>query len=273
MKQRIQKVLAGMGVDSKRHVEQMVLDGRIKVNGKKVRELPVFVDPAEDRIDIDDVEVNSPAKRATGKQTDESHVYIIMNKPEKVYCTNVAQGEQLRAIDLLPPGFRTRVWPVGRLDHESRGLLLLTNDGDLTHLLTHPRYGVSKVYRAVIDGWIEGDTVKKLVAGIWLADKADGKASKARAEHVKIVKRLRVRSVIDITLGEGRNRQVRRMLARLGHKVRDLTRTKIGPLELGELKPGESRLLTPREVERLRRAVSQAQKRAQTPDQTPTTRA
>lgn len=281
MKVRIQKLLARAGIDSRRHVEEMVLAGRVAVNGKKVRTLPVMVDETSDRVDVDGVEVYAPQKTRRGRggsdnaggaaaesgegPSREGLVYIVMNKPEKVYSTNVAQGEQLRAIDLLPPGFRTRVYPVGRLDAESRGLLLLTNDGDLTNKLTHPKFGVAKVYRAVVDGFVHGDVIAQMKAGIWLADAAGEAGVKARAAHVEIVKRLRERSVLDITLAEGRNRQVRRMLARLGHKVRTLTRVKFGSLDLNklELKPGESRLLTPREVTALKRSADHGAKRGE----------
>lgn len=264
MKVRIQKLLAAVGIDSRRHIEEMVLEGRVAVNGKKVRSLPVMVNEAADTVEIDNVEVYSPRKikRREAKGHGDSLVYVVMNKPEKVYCTNVSQGEQLRAIDLLPPDFQTRVYPVGRLDAESRGLLLLTNDGELTNKLTHPRYGVSKVYRAVVDGSFSGDLISQLLKGVWLADDAGGAGFKAKAARVEIVKRMRERSVIDITLEEGRNRQIRRMLARLGHKVRTLTRVKFGPLDLNkiDLKPGQSRLLTPREVTALKRAVEKTAK-------------
>jgi len=178
-----------------------------------------------------------------------------MNKPKGVYCTNVAQGEQRRAIDLLPPDFRTRVYPVGRLDAESKGLLLLTNDGDLTHQLTHPKYGVSKTYRAFVDGYVQPQTLQTLSKGVWLADPRSGQGFKTARSQIRLIKRARDKSSLEITLREGRNRQVRRMLARLGHKVRDLTRIRFGPLTLDGLSPGQSRLLTPRELAALRRAA------------------
>lgn len=264
MKVRIQKLLAAVGFDSRRHVEEMVLAGRVAVNGKKVRTLPVMVNDDADTIAVDDVEVYAPRKiKRDEAAAPDALVYVVLNKPEKVYCTNVAQGEQTRAIDLLPPHFRTRVYPVGRLDAESRGLLLLTNDGDLTNKLTHPRYGIVKIYRAAIDGSIEGSVIQQLVHGVWLADPGEGKGFKAKAAKVEIVKRMRERSIIDITLEEGRNRQVRRMLAKLGHKVRTLTRIRFGPLDLNRLglKPGESRLLMPREVTALKRAADRGAKK------------
>jgi 23S rRNA pseudouridine2605 synthase len=262
MKERIQKALASLGLDSRRHIEEMVLAGRVAVNGKLARKLPVMVDVDEDTIEIDGVEVSSPRKTKRRQSRDRGPVYILMNKPKGVYSTNVAQGEQQRAIDLLPPGFDTRVYPVGRLDAESTGLLLLTNDGELTNKLTHPRYGVSKTYRCYCDGYISPEAISRMQAGVWLADPEKG-GFKASASKVEIVKRLREKTVLDITLNEGRNRQVRRMLAAIGHKVRSLSRIKMGPLTLGNLKPGESRLLTPSEVKQLHAAVERATAKAQ----------
>lgn len=142
MKERIQKVLANAGVASRRNVEEMVLEGRVSVNGKVVTQLPVLVNPERDEVSVDGDVVR------LGSPQIEKRFYIIMNKPKGVYSTNVAQGEQKRAIDLLPPDLPARVYPVGRLDADSKGLLLLTNDGELTNKLTHPRYGIPKTYRA-----------------------------------------------------------------------------------------------------------------------------
>lgn len=244
MKQRIQKVLAAAGVASRRNIEEMVLQGRIAVNGRIVTSLPVMVDPQHDKITLDDQTVRT-ARRMSARR-----IYLLMNKPKGVYSTNVAQGEQTRAIDLLPPGFPYRVFPVGRLDAESKGLLLLTNDGDLTNRLTHPRYGVSKTYRAVVDGYISPEQTQELEKGVWLADPKKGGFKTGRS-RIRIVKRGRERSVLEITIREGRNRQVRRMLARIGHKVRDLTRIKMGTLELHGLAPGQFRELTQRELHAL----------------------
>ncbi|HSU67785.1 MAG TPA: pseudouridine synthase [Tepidisphaeraceae bacterium] len=246
MKERIQKVLAAAGVDSRRNIEEMVRQGRVAVNGKVMVELPVLVDPHKDKITIDDEPV-----KLQGRQVAE-RVYLVMNKPRGVYSTNVAQGAQTRAIDLLPPNF-PRVYPVGRLDAESKGLLLLTNDGELTNHLTHPRYGVAKTYRAVVDGYVTPDAVKELEKGVWMADKV-GKGFKTGRSHIKIATRSRDKSVLEITIREGRNRQVRRMLARLGHKVRDLTRVRMGPLSLQGLAIGQFRPLTSRELRELRQA-------------------
>ena len=261
MKERIQKVLGNAGVASRRNIEAMVLEGRVVVNGRVMKKLPVLVDPEEDRIEIDGERVRLPGGRGghgtptRGKKTGPvpgQRLYLLMNKPKGVYSTNVAQGEQVRAIDLLPPDLPGRVYPVGRLDAESRGLLLLTNDGDLTNQLTHPRYGVPKTYRATVDGHVKPQAVQELEEGVWMADPKSGKGFKTGRSHIKIVRRGRDRSILEITIREGRNRQVRRMLARLGHKVRDLMRIKMGPLTLHGLAVGQVRSLTPREVRELK---------------------
>lgn len=244
MKERIQKLLAAAGVASRRAVEQMVLDGRIAVNGEVVRELPILVDPEHDRVTVD----HDPIRLKSQQQ--EKRLYFLLNKPRGVYSTNASQGVQPRAIDLLPDNLPGRVYPVGRLDADSKGLLLLTNDGELTNRLTHPRYGVSKTYRAVVEGLVDPAAVARLEKGIWLADE-EGQGFKTGPARIRFVKRGRDRSVLEITVREGRNRQVRRMLAKLGNKVRDLTRIKMGPLTLDGISPGRFRPLTPREIKAL----------------------
>jgi len=259
VKERIQKVLGNVGVASRRNIEEMVRQGRIAVNGRVVTSLPVLIDPERDRVTVDDEPVKlASSKRgkggkgaATGDGGYGRRFYFLLNKPRGVYSTNVAQGAQVRAIDLLPRTFKGRVYPVGRLDAESRGLLLLTNDGELTNQLTHPRFGVSKTYRAVVDGHVAPEELLTLEKGIWLGDRHSGKGFKTGRSRIRIVKRARDKSILEITIREGRNRQVRRMLAGVGHKVRDLTRIKLGPLTLEGLNPGQFRELTPREVKAL----------------------
>ena len=249
MKERIQKVLANAGVASRRNVEEMIRQGRVAVNGKVRTELPILIDPGRDKVTVDDEPVRLAAE---GRDAAGPRLYFLLNKPKGVYSTNVAQGAQTRAIDLLPPDLPGRVYPVGRLDAESKGLLLLTNDGDLTNQLTHPRFGVAKTYRAVVDGYVDPAAVQGLERGIWLADRNTGAGFKTGRSHIKVAKRSRERSVLEITIREGRNRQVRRMLASLGHKVRDLTRIKMGPLTLEGVAPGHCRPLTGREIKALR---------------------
>jgi pseudouridine synthase len=235
----------------------MVLQGRISVNGRIVTSLPVMVDPEQDKIRID----NEPVRLA--KRVAAQRIYLMMNKPRGVYTTNAAQGEQRLAIDLLPPQLNQRVYPVGRLDAEAKGLLLLTNDGDLTNRLTHPRFGVPKTYRAVVDGHIAPEAVQELEKGVWLAHARKGSVKTGRS-RIKIINRGRERSTLEITVsGESRNPQVRQMFARVGHKLRDLTRIRMGPLELKGLAPGQVRPLTAREVRDLQSAT-----RKMTNDQT-----
>src|SRR5712672_703517 len=155
VKERIQKILGNAGVASRRNVEEMIRQGRVAVNGRIVTDLPVLIDPAKDKIEVDGEPIQLASKFA------KQRLYVLMNKPKGVYSTNVSQGEQTRAIDLLPPDF-PRVYPVGQLDADSKGLLLLTNDGELTNRLTHPRYGVPKTYRAVVDGSVDAREIEKL---------------------------------------------------------------------------------------------------------------
>jgi len=270
MKERIQKVLANAGVDSRRHVEEMILQGRIAVNGKVQWTLPVLIDPETDKVTVDDEPIKLAsakrpgARRSPGEDFDPSQrVYILMNKPKGVYTTNVAQGEQRRAIDLLPPKFPFRVYPVGQLDAEAKGLLLLTNDGDLTNLLTHPRYGVAKTYKAIVDGDVSPATLDELQQGIWLSDPHGGEGFKTGKSFIRVIKRVSEKSILEITMREGKNRQIRRMLAAVGHKVRDLTRTRMGPLTLDGLNPGEFRPLTPRELKDLKKTAAEGEKASQ----------
>lgn len=256
MKERIQKVLSAAGVASRRHVEQMVLDGRISVNGKIVQTLPVLVDVEKDKIavDLEPVKFARVAKGAKERRPggDPTRLYFLLYKPAGVYSTNVAQGTQLRAIDLLPEEFG-RLYPVGRLDASSKGILLMTNDGELTNLLTHPRYGVAKTYRATIDGEISAADTQELEKGVWLARLGGGDAIKTPPAKVTILRQSKERSIVDITLKEGKHSEIRRLFARTGHKVRELTRTKLGPLNLDGLRPGKFRALTPGEVRSLYR--------------------
>lgn len=255
MKERIQKVLAAHGVDSRRNIEAMVLQGRIAVNGKTVHALPVMIDPEKDKITIDD----EPIRLKASRKSQDDRIYIVMNKPKHVHCTNVAQGVQKRAIDLLPPDF-PRVYPVGRLDADSRGLLLLTNDGELTNQLTHPKYGIPKTYRATVDGFVTPETLESLKSGVWLADPGKG-GFKTQRSTIRVVHRTRQETILEITIREGRNRQVRRMMSHVGHKVRDLMRIQMGPLELKGLAPGAIRPLTRQELKALQRAPEQEQKK------------
>jgi 23S rRNA pseudouridine2605 synthase len=261
VKERIQKILANVGVASRRHVEQMVLDGRVSVNGKVIRTLPILIDPAKDHIKVDEEPIRLLKGRGQSAPGEESapagrRLYFLLYKPRGVYTTNVAQGVQVRAVDLLPKDLPGRVYPVGQLDAESKGLVLLTNDGELTNRLTHPRFGVAKTYRAIVDGSLSPAEMADLEKSVWIADPKMGIGFKTGRSHIKVIKRLGGRSVLDITIREGRNREIRRILAKLGHKVREFTRTMIGPLTLEGLKLGQFRELTSKEVRILRQVTA-----------------
>lgn len=238
-KVRIQKFLSDAGVASRRHAEEMIRDGRVAVNGETVHSLPAFIDP-----NVDAVFVNGDRVRL------QSPEYFIVHKPPGVVCTDRDPAGRPRAVDLLPP-LRAKLFPVGRLDAESTGLLIMTNDGELAQRVTHPRFGVEKVYRAEVAGDVSGDIIARLRKGVYLAE------GLARAAYVKIIHRGRDQTVLEITLREGRNRQVRRMLARLGHKVYRLKRIRIGPISLKGLPMGAARRLTLRELDDLRRYLDE----------------
>jgi 23S rRNA pseudouridine2605 synthase len=237
---RLQKFLSDAGVASRRRAEELIEAGRVLVNDAIVDSLPAFVDPLSDRVVVDGAPVRIQALE-----------YFLLHKPKGVVCTNRDPAGRLRAIDLLPP-IRARVNVVGRLDADSTGLLLMTNDGELAEQITHPRLGVPKVYRVEVRGQVPSDIAAKMKTGVYLAE------GRAMASDVETVHRSRQSSVLQITLREGRNRQVRRMLARLGHPVRKLKRVQIGPLTLKGLPAGACRRLTARELIQLRNAIETA---------------
>ena len=228
---RLQKYMAHCGVASRRSAEAMILEGRVSVNGQVVRELGTTVSPNEDLVAVD----GRPIRQ------EETHVYILLNKPAG-YITSVKDNfGRPTALDLV----RTdrRVYPVGRLDYDSEGLILLTDDGALTHQLTHPSHEFEKRYLVETDRLLTDPELARLRAGVDIGDYV------TRPAHVE---RARGKGLI-IGIHEGKNRQIRRMVEALGAKVRLLRRLSIGPLELGSLKPGAWRYLTPEEVETLKR--------------------
>jgi 23S rRNA pseudouridine2605 synthase len=238
---RIQKFLAGVGIDSRRACEELVAEGRVRVNGRVADKLPIFVNPGTDRVEVDGVAVR-PTKAAA------EPVYILVNKPKGVVSTNKDPAGRPRVIDLVPD-VPTRVFPVGRLDVDSTGIILLTNDGDLANRITHPRYGLVKTYVVEVDGEVTGEAIEKLKKGVYL----DGQRTSGAA--VKVLRRHATRTLLEVKLKEGRNREVRRMLARLNYKVRALRRTAIGPVTDRGVKTGNSRSLSPKEVAALKRAT------------------
>jgi len=268
---RLQKAMADAGIGARRDCEDMITAGRVKVNGKVVTTLPVFIDPAHDSVALDDekLQLQAPATK-TGdaklpRAATRSFTYILVNKPKGVITTTSDPEGRRNVLDLLPPAVRReeRLYPVGRLDADSTGLLMITNDGDLAFQLTHPKFGVSKEYRVTCSGLATAEQLQQLKRGMYLiTPAADGTKSSKRAsmESVRVIKRLvdRARSdrtILSVTLREGQNREIRRMLARIGLKVRELERVAIGPLRIADLKPGQTRLLGKRDVEKLRAAT------------------
>jgi pseudouridine synthase len=234
---RLQKVLAHAGVASRRAAEELILAGRVSVNGEVVAELGRRVRPA-DRIEVDGKPL-APSERL---------VYVALNKPVGYVSTARDPEGRPTVLDLV--GRSERLYPVGRLDWDSEGLLLLSNDGALTHRLTHPRYGVEKEYHALVAGYPSGPTLQTLADGVRLEDGLTAPAGVRRLRQDKHGVWLAIR------LHEGRNRQVRRMLEAVGHPAKRLIRVRVGPVELGGLPPGRRRDLLPAEVAALRRAAA-----------------
>ena len=236
MEERLQKILAQSGIASRRKSEELITAGRVKVNGQVIRELGVKVDPAKDRIEVN------------GKLIEkEKHVYILLYKPTGYITTMKDQFSRPTVTDLLKD-IPEQLHSVGRLDYDTEGLLLLTNDGALTHLLTHPRHNVDKTYYVTCKGSISTEALVALQRGVRLEDGITAPAK------VELVSRKRDISILNLSIHEGRNRQVRRMMDEVGFPVLKLKRTQLGSLTLGELKPGEYRYLSKKEVEFLKKA-------------------
>lgn len=250
---RLQKVLAEAGVDSRRHCEELIEDGLVKVNGEIVSTLPAWVDPLEDSITVNGKKIKRPHRQKSTGQT--VHQYVLLNKPTQTVCTNHDPQGRRRAIDLVEIPGKPRLFCIGRLDADSTGLLLLTTDGDLAHKLTHPKFGVHKTYEVVVKGSLDAAEVAKLAHGIHLLDRRRGRAGKTAPVKLKLLKRDRERTHLIMELREGRNRQIRRMLANLEHPVKRLTRIQLGPVKLKGVAVGEWRLLTAAEKRALHHAA------------------
>ena len=235
---RLQKIIAQSGLASRRAAEKLIADGRVTVNGETVVEMGTKADPSRDDIRIDGRRLKSP----------ERHRYILLNKPAGYVTTRSDPQRRRTVVDLLV-GVKEYVYPVGRLDYDTQGLLLLTNDGDLAARLTHPRHEVDRTYEARVAGMPDDEAIERLRRGIPL----DGR--RTRPADVTVINRGRRDDdgVLHVTIREGRNRQVRRMLEAVGHPVRSLRRTRFGPLTLRGLQPGTWRELTAPEVEKLKK--------------------
>jgi 23S rRNA pseudouridine2605 synthase len=235
--ERLQKVLAAAGIASRRECEQLILEGRVEVDRQVVTALGTRVDPQRQEIRVDGEALPRPKL-----------LYFAVNKPEGVVSTSRDPSGRPRVIDLLPPN-TPRVYCVGRLDISSEGLILVTNDGELANGLTHPRHGVEKIYHVQVAGQVERDVLAQLHRGMHLAE------GFAQAKHVRVKSRRKRSTILEMVLDEGRNREIRRLLARVGHKVQRLRRIAVGPVRLGELPTGAVRALTKNEIQLLHRAV------------------
>jgi pseudouridine synthase len=233
--ERLQKILSQAGIASRRASEQLMLEGRVSVNGATVLELGTKADASRDDIRVDGRRIKIP----------ERHLYLLLNKPRGYVTTRSDPQKRPTVIDLLV-GVREYVYPVGRLDYDSEGLLILTNDGDLAARLTHPRHGVARVYEASVLGVPDEHDMKRLAKGVTIDGQRTGPA------EVMSLGPSRLR----ITVREGRNRQVRKMCDAIGHPVNELRRVAIGPLRDAKLKVGKWRALSAHEVERLRAAAA-----------------
>lgn len=257
---RIQKAMAEAGVASRRDCEQFILDSRVTVNGQVVNELPAWVDPVSDRIALDGVGVaRRKGRTASGALR---KYYVMLNKTRGVISTTDDPDQRRSVTDLVDLPGDPRLYPVGRLDAESTGLILMTNDGELAQKLTHPSFEITKQYHVAVSGRMTEQDIDVLKRGLFLTPrKTKGIVRRAVMDDVKLIGHSRgksggERTRISVTLSEGQNREIRRLLARLGFKVRRLQRVAIGPLRLKGVAPGEWRMLTPTEVAQLRKLAS-----------------
>lgn len=231
MLERLQKVLAQAGVASRRHCEELITKGKVSVNGKVITELGSKVDSLKDRIEVE----GKPLPR------EQKRVYYLLNKP-RGYVTTLKDERGRKTVIELLEGVVQRVYPVGRLDYDSEGLILLSNDGELTQAFTHPSKKVKKTYLARVDGIPEQEKLLAMSKGLQLEDGATAPA------EVRLAGVNDNRALLEITIHEGRNRQIRRMCKHIGYEVIRLQRTKVGPLNLEGLKSGQFRALTQQEL-------------------------
>ena len=234
MQERLQKILARAGVASRRHAEELIRDGKVRVNGRVVTELGTKADPERDEL------------RVSGRliSADQPRTYLLLHKPVGYVTTTHDPEGRPTVLDLIH-GLKERLYPVGRLDWDTSGLLLLTNDGELTHRLTHPSSEVPRTYQAKVEGIPTPAVLQKLRRGVLLEGRPTLPA------QVRVLRQGPGWAWLEITLAEGRNRQVRRMCEQLGHPVLKLCRVALGPLELGELPPGRFRPLQAKELKQL----------------------
>ncbi|MCR2032314.1 pseudouridine synthase [Anaerofustis stercorihominis] len=233
-KMRINKYLASCGVASRRKCEEIISRGKVTINGEVVRELGTIINVKKDLVKVYGKDVSLDTKK----------VYYMLNKPQGVISASKSKYGEETVVDLLGKK-EHRLFPVGRLDKDTTGLIILTNDGDFAYKLTHPKYEKEKTYEALVKGKVDSKALDKLKQGVVI----DGK--KTSRAKVRLVKMIGVNSLVEITLIEGRKRQVKKMCEKVGHKVIKLNRTMENGLSLGDLEVGEYRKLTKNEVSRL----------------------
>lgn len=233
--ERLQKVIAQAGITSRRKAETLILEGKVKVNGKVVTELGVKVDPKKDKIEVNGI----PLER-------EEPVYYLLYKPRGVISSVSDEKGRKTVTDFVETDYR--IFPAGRLDYDTSGAIILTNDGEFAQLLTHPKHEIEKVYVAKVRGIPTGEKIKMLRKGVMLED---GKTAPAKVKVLSVDRKKNV-AIIRITIHEGRNRQVRRMFEAVGHEVVKLKRERIAFLDLKGMNPGDVRPLKPIEVKHLR---------------------
>jgi pseudouridine synthase len=237
MQERLQKFISQAGVASRRHAEDLIVAGKVKVNGEIIKELGTKVDPATDK-----VEVNGPAStRRQGEAWQkiglQKLIYLVLNKPKRYMTTRYDPERRKTIYQLLPPELRNVVWPVGRLDFHTEGLLILTNDGELTQAMSHPSYEHDKEYEVILDKELSSGRIEKIKNGMMI----DGKMTAPA--------KLRINgTTVYITIHEGMNRQVRKMFGELGYSVRNLKRIRIGKLKLNDLELGQYKMINKTDI-------------------------
>jgi pseudouridine synthase len=229
---RLQKYLRDAGISSRRKCEELIEKGLVKVNGQVITQLGFKINPQKDRVEFKNKKI-SPAPKL---------VYLMLNKPPGYLCTLFDPFHRKTVLDLIKIDPKVRIFPVGRLDYQSEGLLLLTNDGYFAHQIIHPRFQIDKVYQVKLNGYLSTEKIQQLQKGFFLEE------GKIKLKKVKVISRQEKESFLEITLHSGQKRVLRRIFEKLGFKVLSLKRIQLGKLKLGNLKLGEFRNLTETEI-------------------------
>lgn len=238
MKIRLQKIISDAGVASRRKAEELILEGKVKVNGKQVKTLGYKADPDKDKVAVEGNIIKIKKKK----------VYVALNKPIGVVTSRSDEKGRKTVLDCVP--IEEYLYPIGRLDIDSSGLILLTNDGEVTNAVLHPKYEIEKTYVIKVEGFVDNSKIEKFKSGVKLED---GVTAPAKAE---VLYRGRDYTKLEVVITEGKNRQLRRMFEALGHKVNSLKRIKIGKISLGDLPYGKHRRLNPEEITWLKSLVN-----------------